>query len=73
MPNLFVNSAEEGEINNSTENEPEEGNKNFELKPEEINGPQNNENIVVENEKITERKSERQRRRPNYYGTIKYC
>ena len=67
----MCNSAEEGEINNSTEIDPEKGNKNFEIKSEEINGPQNSENTETENEKITERKSERQRRRPNYYGAKK--
>ena len=75
MPNLFVNSAEEGEINNSTEIEPDEGNKESDIKIEEITEPQNTENMEVENnsEKITERKSERHRRRPNYYGAITYC
>ena len=63
VPNLFVNSTEEGEINNSTEIEPEEGNTNLDIKTEEIN----------DSELITERKSERNRRRPNYYGAVRYC
>ena len=61
IPNLFVNSAEEGEIENSMEVD-NEGNENLEIKIEE----QNKTNF-------TERRSERKRRRPNYYGAIKYC
>ena len=39
MPNYFVNSAEEGEINNSTELEIDEGKINSEIKTEEIQEP----------------------------------
>ena len=67
IPNLFVNSAEEGEIENSMEMENNEGNVNLEIKTEEQNEQNNN------TEKFTERRSERNRRRPNYYGAIKYC
>ena len=71
VPNLFVNSTEEGEIENSIEIDETEGNLNTNIKTEEINEPIN---IESENspEKITERKSERNRRRPNYYGAIRY-
>ena len=67
VPNLFVNSTEEGEI------DMDEGNENLDTKPEIIT----NETVITEQEnhteKIMERKSGRTKRRPNYYGAIKYC
>ena len=77
MPNLFVNSAEEGEINISTEIEPE-GKTNSEIKREENFEPadaeiDNNLQNTTENQMITEKKPERIRRRPNFYGAVRYC
>ena len=77
VPNLFVNSAEEGEINISTEIEPE-GNINSEMKREENSEPayaeiENNFQTAAENQVNTERKSGKNRRRPNYYGAVRYC
>ena len=72
-----MNSAEEGEINVSTEIEIE-GNIESYIKREDTHESVNTE-IVNETEtpiEITtysERKSERNRRRPNYYGTVRYC
>ena len=37
MPNLFINSTEEGEIDNSTETYQNKGNKNLEIKTKETN------------------------------------
>ena len=76
VPNLFVNSAEEGEINISTEIE-SEGNDYTRIKSEEtqetVNTEYNN-NIETNEENInSNRKTERIRRRPNYYGTVRYC
>ena len=76
VPNLFVNSAEEGEINISTEIEAE-GNLNTRIKNEEINEPieletTGNIETQLDNTNLN-RKTVRNRRRPNYYGTVRYC
>ena len=76
VPNLFVNSAEEGEINISTEIETE-GNLNTRIKNEEINEPIETETTgdveaQLDNTNLN-RKTVRNRRRPNYYGTVRYC
>ena len=71
VPNLFVNSTEEGEIDNSLEIDNGEGSKNLEIKTEETES--DNTEQINTTEKNTERRSDRNRRRPNYYGTVRYC
>ena len=69
VPNLFVNSTGEGEIDNSLEIDNNEGSENLEIKTEEINEPGNTD-LEITTDKTTVRKSDRNRRRPNYYGAI---
>ena len=47
----------------------DEGSKNLEIKTEEMNEPGNTDSEII-TDKPTERKSDRNRGRPNYYGAI---